>query len=259
MARRSSPPTVVLTREGFDAVICDMDGVITQTATVHAAAWKHIFDEYLRTRAGGGPFQPFDINRDYLRYVDGKPRYDGVQSFLASRGISLPYGSPSDPPGVETVCGLGNRKDLLFQALLDQQGVQVFASTVELLRELRMAGFKTGVFSASQNAEAVLAAGGVRDLFDAKVDGRDAAALGIPGKPDPAMLLELARRLRVTPSRTAVVEDAIAGVQAGRAGEFGLVIGVNRSGRAGTLLANGAHAEVTDLVEVGLQQTPAEP
>jgi alpha,alpha-trehalase len=189
---------------------------------------------------------------DYLSYVDGKPRYDGVFSFLASRGLSLPYGSPNDPPESETVCGLGNRKDLAFQRLLDSGSVEVFDSTIELILALRKAGLKTGLFSASRNAGQVLSAAEVLTLFDAKVDGVDAERLALPGKPQPATLLELARRLSVLPARTAVVEDAVAGVQAARAGRFALVIGVNRNTRQGILLENGADVEVTDLREVQL-------
>ncbi len=237
-----------------DAVIFDMDGVVTQTAKVHAAAWKQLFDEYLKEREqrGDGPFAPFDIDADYRRYVDGKPRYDGVVSFLASRGISLPYGEPDDPAERETVCGLGNRKDAYFWQRLSAQGVEAYESTVALLRRLRGMGIKTGIFSASKNAEAVLKAANVLDLFDVKVDGMDAEELGLPGKPDPAVLLEAARRLHVDPGRAVVVEDAIAGVQAGRAGRFSMVIGVNRSGQAGVLLENGADVEVVDLSEVKL-------
>jgi len=244
---------VELARSRLDAVIFDVDGVVTRTASVHAAAWKELFDAFLRSRlAAGGGFRSFDAEEDYRRYVDGRPRYDGVESFLASRGISLARGEPGDPPEAETVCGLGNRKDAYFWQLVERDGVAPFETTVDLVRRLRAAGVKTGVFSASRNAEAVLAAAGVRDLFDAKVDGRDAEELGLAGKPDPAMLLELARRLGVAPERTAVVEDAIAGVEAGRAGGFALVIGVNRSAKPGRLLASGAGVEVADLSEVGV-------
>ena len=184
--------------------------------------------------------------------MDGKPRYDGVVSFLASRNIALPYGFPDDPPGTETVCGLGNRKESLFQALLDSKGVDVFPSTLELIRSLRAAGLKIGIFSASRHAGQILAAAGLLELFDAKMNGLDAARLRLPGKPDPATLLELARRLGTSPQRGAVVEDAIAGVQAGRAGRFHLVIGVNRSANRGVLSEKGADIEVGDLSEVGL-------
>jgi beta-phosphoglucomutase family hydrolase len=243
---------VTISKRRFDAVIFDLDGVVTRTATVHAAAWKRLFDEYLeeRTAREGKPFRPFDADSDYRRYVDGKPRYDGVVSFLESRGISLPYGQPGDPPDEETVCGLGNRKNRYFTQQLAEHGVDVYESTVELIRGLRARGMKTAIFSASRNCEAILKAANIGALFDAKVDGVDADELGLPGKPDPAVLLEAARCLEVAPERAVVVEDAIAGVQAGRAGRFGLVIGVNRSGETGVLQKNGADVEVTDLKEV---------
>ncbi len=246
--------TVEISPKKLDAVIFDMDGVVTRTATLHAAAWKQIFDAFLKSRAGQhGALLPFDIEADYRTYVDGKPRYDGAASFLASRGISLPYGRPDDPPGTDTVCGLGNCKDALFHNLLKSRGVEVFESTVDLIRRLRRAGMKIGIFSASRNAEPVLSAAGILDIFDSCVDGLDADKLRLPGKPDPATLLELAARLGTTPTRTAVVEDAVAGVQAGRAGGFALVIGVNRSRPPGTLRARGADVEVTDLHQVELR------
>ncbi len=255
-SRPEAGPVVTISKQDFDAVIFDMDGVVTDTARVHAAAWKQLFDDYLRERAerDGGTFAPFDLDRDYRRYVDGKPRYDGVAAFLASRGIAIPYGQPSDPPDAETACGLGNRKNEYFTARLQEQGVEAFPSTVALIKRLRAAGMKTGIFSASKNCEEVLRAAGVRDLFDAKVDGRDAEAQGLPGKPDPAVLLEAARRLGVRPERAVIVEDAIAGVEAGRAGGFALVIGVNRSAEAGVLREHGASVEVTDLAEVAFAE-----
>ena len=257
-----SPP-VTISKTQFDAVIFDLDGVVTKTATVHAAAWKRLFDEYLEVRAAreGKPFPPFDADSDYRRYVDGKPRYDGVVSFLESRGISLAYGDPGDPPDKETVCGLGNRKNRYFTQHLTEHGVDAYESTVDLIQDVRATGMKTAIFSASRNCEAVLKAANVSELFDAKVDGVDADELGLPGKPDPAVLLEAARRLEVAPGRATIVEDAIAGVQAGHAGSFGLVIGVNRSGETGVLRKNGADVEVTDLKEVTMvdEEPPAEP
>jgi HAD superfamily hydrolase (TIGR01509 family) len=244
---------VNISRRDFDAVIFDTDGVITRTAVVHEAAWKRLFDAYLLDRAArtGEPFQLFTED-DYRQYVDGRPRYDGVFTFLHSRGISLPYGDPSDPPDKETVCGLGNRKDEYFLQHIREHGVKPYPSTVDFIRALRAAGVKTGVFSASRNVVAVLEAAGAADLFDARVDGIVAEELGLPGKPDPATLLETARRLGAAPERTAIVEDAIAGVEAGHAGGFRLVIGVNRSEEAGALLANGATVEVADLREVAV-------
>jgi alpha,alpha-trehalase len=234
------------------AVIFDMDGVVTDTASVHAAAWKRLFDEYLteRGRATGEPFGPFDVDEDYRRYVDGKPRYDGVRSFLASRGISLPEGDPSDPPERETVCGLGNRKNGYFLAHLKEQGADAYPSTVTLVRDLQARGVGTAVISASRNMTEVLASAGLSDLFRASVDGVDAEELGLSGKPDPAIFLEAARRVGVEPARAAVVEDALAGVEAGRRGQFGLVIGVDRTGHAAALREAGAHVVVRDLGEV---------
>ena len=182
--------------------------------------------------------------------MDGKPRYDGVESFLASRGISLPRGEPGDPPSAETVCGLGNRKDELFGEVLRQDGVAAFPSSVELLGQLRDGGFGTAIISASRNCAQVLRAAGASELFDAKVDGVDADRLGLKGKPDPAVFLEAASRLGVEPARAAVVEDALAGVEAGRSGGFGLVVGVDRAGQAQALLEHGADVVVGDLEEV---------
>jgi alpha,alpha-trehalase len=245
---------VEITKESIHALIFDMDGVITDTARVHAAAWKRLFDDYLEHRAAeqGGRFEPFDIEGDYLRYVDGKPRYDGARSFLEARGISLPYGDPSDGPEKETICGLGNRKNAYFQARLHEQGPGSYESSVQLLRGLREQGFGTAVISASKNATDVLEAAGVRGLFDVKVDGIDSQELGLKGKPEPDIFLEAARRLGVLPGQAAVVEDALAGVEAGRKGEFGLVIGVDRSGQEKELLAHGADVVVRDLGEIAV-------
>ncbi len=233
----------------FRAVILDMDGVITQTASVHGHAWKALFDSYLEERAqrSGTAFVPFDPGADYLRYVDGKPRYDGVRDFLASRGIELPWGDPGDAAGDETVCGLGNRKNEFFLTALREEGAQVFSGSVGFIKSARAAGMKTAVVSASRNTTEILDSAGIRDLFDAQVDGVLAAQLGLPGKPEPDTFLEAARRLGVEPARAVVVEDAQAGVQAGRAGAFGLVIGVDRVGQAAELLAHGADVVVADL------------
>ena len=238
----------------FDAVIVDLDGVVTRTATIHAEAWKQLFDQYLKKREGRGegPYQPFDAEADYRRFVDGKPRYDGAASFLAARGISLPRGSPNDSPRRETICGLGNKKDEYFLRLLETRGVSAYDSTVRLLRRLKERGMRVGVFSASKHAEELLARAGIADLFDVRVDGLTAEELGLPGKPHPAVLLETARRLKASPKRTVVIEDAIAGVQAGVAGQFGLVIGVNRGGERGELRLHGANAEVEDLGQVAV-------
>ena len=236
----------------FDAVIFDLDGVITRTAAVHARAWKQVFDEYLQQRATltGDPFQPFDIDEDYARYVDGKPRYDGVRSFLASRSIELPDGDPGDGPRVETVCGLGNRKNELYNSMLDQGGVEVFDDAVVQLHRWRDLGLKTAIVSSSKNCAPVLEAVGLSDFFEVRVDGVETARLGLQGKPAPDMFLEAAERLGVDPERAVVFEDAVSGVQAGRAGGFGWVIGVDRVGAREALLENGADTVVTDLREV---------
>ena len=248
----SEARTVVLRREEFDAVVFDMDGVVTKTAVVHANAWKRLFDDYMeeRSRSTGEDWRPFDAEVDYRQYVDGKPRYDGVRSFLASRGIVLAEGTPNDAADADTVCGLGNRKNGYFLEELEQHGVGVFESTVRLVRVLQGVGIKTAIISASKNVTLVLGAGGVGDLFPVCVDGITAAEMGLPGKPDPAVFVEAAHRLGATIERTVVVEDARAGVEAGRRGGFGLVIGVDRTGDADGLLAAGADVVVPDLADV---------
>jgi alpha,alpha-trehalase len=243
--------TVTLDPVDLDAVLFDLDGVVTDTASVHAAAWKRLFDEFLSGRGAGGDedLGPFS-DEDYLRHVDGVPRADGVRRFLRSRGIELPDGEPGDGPDAPTANGLGNRKDRLFQERLAADGVETFGSTVELVRALRAAGVGVAVFSASRNCQAVLEAAGLGDLFPVRVDGVVAAELGLPGKPDPAVLLEAARRLGAEPGRSVVVEDAEAGVEAGRRGGFALVIGVDRAGAPERLAGSGADVVVADLAEV---------
>ena len=245
-------PALLLDR--LDAVVFDTDGVLTDTASVHAAAWKRLFDEYLARRAAGGqePFRPF-TQVDYLRYVDGRPRYDGVTGFLGSRGIDLPWGDPSDPPDRETVCGLGNAKDRYFLDYLRDHGAQAFPSSAAFLRRLRAEGLRTAAVSASRNMIAVLESAGLRGLFDVEVDGVEVDRLRLAGKPDPALFLEAARRLTAAPARTAIVEDALAGVEAGRRGGFGLVVGVDRVGQAAALAEHGADLVVTDLGELELR------
>lgn len=234
-----------------EAVIFDLDGVVTDTAAVHAAAWTELFDAYLagRPAAAGQDRSPFTPG-DYLRYVDGKPRYRGVADFLTSRGIRLPWGTAADPAGADTVCGLGNQKDTLFRERLERDGVRVFETTVALIHRLRALGLSTGIFSASRNLHYVLRAAGLTGLFDAQVDGLDADELGLAGKPDPATLLETARRLGSAPERTVVAEDAEAGVTAARRGRFAFVIGVDRAGHAARLRACGADIVIEDLARV---------
>jgi beta-phosphoglucomutase family hydrolase len=249
-----STAQVVISQKEFDAVVFDLDGVVTQTSLVHAAAWKALFDSFLRNRAAheGRDFVPFDGKVDYRLYVDGKPRYDGVHDFLASRGIELPRGEPSDPPELETVCGLGNRKNVFFNAEVREHGVKTYDTTVALLRQLRAAGLKTGLISSSKNTSMIMDVTGLGGLFDVRVDGVLSERLGLPGKPDPDVFLEAARRLGVDASRTAVVEDALSGVEAGHRGGFGLVIGVDRLGQAEALRKHGADVVVDDLAAVTL-------
>lgn len=246
--------TVTVGPGTYDALVVDLDGVVTDTASVHAAAWKHLFDGYLAGRAErtGEPFVPFEPD-DYRRHVDGKPRYDGVRDFLASRGITLPEGHPDDPPDRETVCGLGNRKDAAFNERLAREGVTVFDTTVEVLRRARRAGMGVALFSSSRNTRRVLHRAGLEHLFDAIVDGVDAGELGLPGKPHPAVPLEAATRVGAKPERTVLVEDAVAGVEAGRRGGFRLVVGVDRTGHGDELRAHGADVVVTDLAEIEVQ------
>ena len=246
------PATPVVNRDHFDAVLFDLDGVVTDTAKVHAACWKQAFDEFLKRRAAKNKeaFQPFDAKSDYQDYVDGKPRYDGVRSFLESRSIELPPGDPQDPPDRETVCGLGNRKDELFSQALESTGVEVFPGTVAWLRQLRQAGMKTAIVSSSKHCQPVIKAVGVADLFDARVDGNVTADLNLKGKPAPDTYLKAAEMLGVPPRRAVVVEDALAGVESGRNGGFGLVIGVDRKGDAQALRDHGADLVVRDLQEL---------
>jgi beta-phosphoglucomutase family hydrolase len=249
----TQPALPALVLDGLEAVVFDTDGVLTDTASVHAAAWKRLFDEYLalRTSRGQEPFRPYE-SADYLRSIDGRPRYDGVAGFLASRDIRLPWGDPSDPPDRETVCGLGNAKDRFFVAHLRDHGARAFPSSVAFVRRVREHGLRTAVVSASRNMVAVLDSAGLRGLFDVEVDGVEADRLGLAGKPDPALFLEAARRLGVTPGRAAVVEDALAGVEAGRSGGFGLVVGVDRGGQADALAERGADVVVPDLGDLVL-------
>jgi alpha,alpha-trehalase len=237
---------------GFGAVIFDLDGVVTDTARVHAGAWKTLFDNYLRRRASRlrEPFHPFDEAADYRRYVDGKPRYEGVRSFLASRGIGLEEGSVGDPGNRDTVCGLGNRKDRVFMAALKRDGVRVFGATVSLIGELIRLGIPRAIASSSRNCLAVLRRAGLAHLFDTRVDGVLSGELGLLGKPAPDIFLLCAERLGVPAARCVVVEDAAAGVEAGRVGGFGLVIAVGPPGERHALLSAGADVAVSDLEAV---------
>ena len=237
--------------DGIRAGLFDLDGVLTRTATVHAAAWKEMFDDFLRRRAveTGEPFVPFDAHADYDRFVDGKKRADGVRSFLAARGISLPDGTPDDPPGAATVNGLGNRKNELVLAKL-ADGVEVYPGSVRYVEALRDAGLRRAVVSSSANTEAVLKVTGLAAPFEVVVDGVVAARDGLAGKPAPDMFLAAAKALGVAPADAAVFEDALAGVEAGRAGGFGYVVGVDRVGQADELRRHGADIVVADLADL---------
>jgi beta-phosphoglucomutase family hydrolase len=230
------------------ACLFDMDGVLTDTASVHSAAWKEMFDAYLRGR-DGARFRPF-TDADYDSYVDGKPRYDGVRDFLRSRGIELPQGTPADPPGAETVDGLGNRKNVLVLERIREHGVDAYPGSVRLLHAVRDAGLRTAVVSSSTNCREVVEAAGLAPLLEVRVDGTTVEREGLRGKPAPDAFLEAARELGVEPARAAVFEDALAGVAAGRAGAFGSVVGVDRVGQAAALRENGATIVVSDLAEL---------
>lgn len=240
-----------VTTDRFDAVLLDLDGVLTSTARVHAACWKKMFDEYLerRSQALADEFIPFDIQADYLAFVDGRPRYDGVRTFLSSRGIRLPEGRDDDPPELETIRRLSDRKNELVKLAIERDGVEVYAGSIAWVRQLRERGIRRAVVTSSKNCDRVLAAAGIEDLFEARVDGNVVEELGLAGKPAPDTFLRGAALLGARPSRTVIVEDAMAGVQAGAAGEFGLVIGVARHGNADELRANGAGVVVADLGE----------
>jgi beta-phosphoglucomutase family hydrolase len=236
--------------DGIRACLLDMDGVLTETATVHARAWKSMFDAYLRRREGESEgFQPFTQD-DYDRYVDGKPRYDGVRSFLQSRGIELPQGTPDDPPGAETVDGLGNRKNELVLQLIRDEGVRAYPGSVRYLDAARDAGLRRAVVSSSANCADVLRAAGIEDYFEVRVDGHVVEDHGLKGKPAPDTFLHAAKELGVQAAHAAVFEDALSGVEAGRAGNFGCVVGVDRVGQAEALSEHGASVVVKDLADL---------
>ena len=238
----------------FKSVIFDLDGVITQTARVHAQAWKIVFDEYLRLREkrDGEPFREFTHEGDYLPYVDGKPRYKGVESFLESRGIKISYGEVSDPPEKETICGIGNRKNLKFREALKKEGAEVYKTSLPLIETLKKAGIKVGVASSSKNCKYILESAGLEKLFATRVDGVVSAELGLKGKPEGDIFVTAARNLKTEPSESVVVEDATSGVQAGRNGAFGLVLGVARKNNEDELLNNGADIVVRDLADIDI-------
>ena len=237
--------------DAVTACLFDLDGVLTDTASVHRGAWKQMFDDFLRRRADetGEPFREF-TDTDYERHVDGRPRRDGTRTFLRSRGIDLPEGSPDDPPGAPTINGLSNRKNELVLRLIDENGVAVFEGSVRYVRAVRDAGLRTAVVSSSANTAQVLDVVGIADLFEARIDGLVAVERGLPGKPAPDTFLAGAEALGVPAAAAAVFEDALAGVEAGRAGSFGYVIGVDRVGQRDALRQRGADVVVGDLSEL---------
>lgn len=236
----------------YQAAIFDMDGVVTRTATVHARAWKEMFDAFLQAHAErtGTPFIPFDEETEYWEHVDGLPRQEGVRRFLAARGIDLPEGEEDDPPEYDTIHGLGRRKDALIQAVIERDGVEVFPDWLERVRQWRAAGVRTAIVSSSRNCRRMIEAAGIEDLFDARVDGETAHELGLRGKPDADIFLVAAERLGVAPGQSVVFEDAISGVQAGAAGPFALVVGVARHDNHDVLRAHGADVAVAALTEL---------
>jgi beta-phosphoglucomutase family hydrolase len=240
---------------GLDAFLFDLDGVITHTASVHARAWKQLFDDYLarRARAKGEGFIPFDLVSDYQKYVDGRPREAGVRSFLEARSITLPIGNPDDGPETETLNGLGNQKDRYFLQSLAQKGVEVCTGAADFVRDAKLRGVRTAIVSSSQNCAAVLSTAGLADLFDVRVDGIDRRRLNLRGKPAPDMFLEAAKRLRTPPRDAAVFEDALVGAEAGRAGGFKLVVGVGGGAHADDLRAHGADIVVANLQQLCLE------
>ncbi|MER5449742.1 beta-phosphoglucomutase family hydrolase [Streptomyces sp. NPDC002764] len=239
--------------EDIQACLFDLDGVVTRTAVVHAAAWKETFDAFLREREGED-FRPFDSAADYDEYVDGRPRADGVRTFLASRGIELPEGTPEDPPDAPTVNGVGNRKNVLLLERIRTQGVEAYDGTLRYIEAARKLGLRTAIVSSSANTLDVLRSIDAERLFDVRIDGVVAAERGLPGKPRPDTFLAAARDLGVEPKRAAVFEDALAGMDAGRSGHFGYVVGVDRVGQTEALYKHGADVVVKDLAELGGQE-----
>jgi len=241
-----------ITRDQYDAVLLDLDGVITDTASIHAACWKQMFDEYLQNRATqrGEAFRPFDIETDYRLYVDGKPRFDGCRDFLTSRGFQLPEGSAADPPEAETVCGLANRKNDLVNKIIEEKGVKPYEGSVKFLQQLDHQQFKIAVVTSSEHCDTVLRVAKLDAFFDVQVDGNTIHAQALGRETRSGYVFDGGKLLGVEPTRAIVIEDALSGVEAGRAGKFGLVIGVARKGTAEELRHHGAHLVVKDLKEL---------
>jgi len=240
-------------KHNFRAIIFDLDGVITKTARVHSAAWCEMFNDYLRYREQkyGEVFRKCSHSNDYLPYIDGKPRYKGVESFLESRGIQIPFGDPSDHPDNETICGLGNKKNRFFNQVLARDGVEVYDSTIVLIRQLKNEKIKIGVASSSKNCRTVLERAGLIELFETIVDGEVSVRLALRGKPEPDIFTSASDNMGVSYKETIIVEDAVSGVQAGKKGNFGLVIGIARDGNINELRKNGADIVVEDISELG--------
>ena len=252
-------PELTISREKIDAVIFDLDGVVTRITKLHISAWRHVFNAYLRDRSAqdGEDYRPFDVNHDYYRYIDGRPRYQGVKHFLLSRRIDLPMGDPDDPSDRETVCGLGNRKNLIFGWYFRESGVEVYGCAIALVHQLRRAGIKTAVVSASKHCGLIMEQAGISDQFEVRIDGTEAESLDLDSKPDPDTFLEAARRLGVEPGRAAVLEDSVVGVTAGNRGRFALVIGVDAGGQGQKMREHGAHFVLRDLCGVKVEGAEA--
>ncbi len=234
----------------LQAWLFDLDGVVTDTAAIHGVAWKALFDRFLEHRAGGGEYVPLKLPDDYLEHIDGKPRYEGVRDFLASRGVTLPWGTSDDGPGFETFCSVGNMKNDLFNEILDRDGVPVFEGAVRLLDHLKAAGIKTACVSSSRNCRPVLKRSSLDDRFDTVIDGIDLETRNIRGKPEPEAFLTAAKELGVAAENAVVLEDALAGVEAGKRGDFGLVVGIDRGAGRQALLDGGADVVVEDAGEL---------
>jgi beta-phosphoglucomutase family hydrolase len=249
-----------MSKAQLKGVVFDLDGVITDTARLHQDAWEAMFNEFLQkwSQQQGVDYVPFDPDKDYHTYVDGKPRFEGVRSFLESRSIHLPYGSDDDGVDEWTVCGLGNRKNEAFGKVLREKGPDVYATSVQFVKALRAAGIRTGIASSSRNCALVLEMGGVQELFDTRVDGVVSKELGLNGKPEPDIFVQAAKNMGLVPAESVVVEDALSGVAAGAKGGFGLTLGVARSQDAKSLREAGADVAVSDLGEISVDQLAAE-